>query len=184
MPNIHDKTAYIQEEIAEWRKRLSKAFLAVVNNKRKAKNLPLFHKTIVIDMPEGPNANLFLLTLKVWCIRYHVTPEWILEQLLWLYKGRRKPDDNEHQINLGLPAPMLVGTVARNYIEEALKLQFPNGENRSSKSIPVPQGIKVDHLDFSLPDSVQEYIDAIAKERDVFEKQIKPKKWKRNFRVE
>lgn len=177
-----EKQAYLAEEIEDWHKRLERALLNVVNNKRKARNTTLYPRDTPVYIPNGPNANLFLLTLKVWCIKHHVTPEWLIEQLIFRFKHLRKPDEDPDQINLQLPAPMLVGTVARNFIEEALKLSFPNNENKKSQSIPIPREIQVDYLDFSLPETVDQYTDAIIKERESFEKKIKPKHWKRPFR--
>lgn len=179
-----EKRAYLDEEIADWRKRLERAFLKVVNTKRRAHNQTPFSSTTLVHLPRGENANLFLLTLKVWCVKYHVTPEWMLEQLMWLYRNRRPPDDGPNQINLGIAAPVLVGTVARNFIEERIKLEFPNDENIKSQSTPIPREIEFRNLDFSLPETLETYIEAIQKERKVFDRTLKCKQTRiRSYRV-
>jgi hypothetical protein len=173
----------LEEAIQDWRKRLEKAFLSVVNTKRRLRNQLPYSKNTQIDLPSRSNANLRLLTLKVWCLRYSVTPEWMLEQLLYLFRNRRNSDDDPTQLVLGLPAELLVGTVASNYIQERLQLDFPNGENKKSLNTPVPRVLKQDDWDFSIPDTLEKYTQAITKERKRFDKAVKlQNKRKRNFR--
>lgn len=179
-----DNQWILEEEIADWRKRLEKALLVVINSKRRARNQLPFPNSIIIYLPKGPNANLHLLTLKVWCIKYSVTPEWMIEQLMWLFRSRREPDNGPDQIHLGIAAHVLVGTVARNFIQERLVIDFPNGENRKSLVTPILHELHTCNLDFSLPEAMEEYTNAILKERKRIDKKMKTVTTRRrNYRL-
>src|SRR5215469_2288739 len=157
--NRSDKKQMLEEEINDWRRRVEKALRRVTNAKRKTCALPALSKDIPVHIPSGSNANMYLLTLKVWCLRYHVTPEWLLEQLLFRFRNNRKTDENSNEINLGLPIHLLIGTVAQNTIHDALLRDFPSSENQKITAMPVPREIKITNLDFSLDDAVKTYTD-------------------------
>ena len=176
-----DRKYLLEEEIEEWHARLKKAFLSVVNSKRKAQNMEPYPPSILIFIPKGPNANLRLLTLKVWCMRHHITPEWLIEKLMYRFRGIRKQVDYPDRIVLGLNASILIGTASQNTIKEVMEREFPDRENLKSQRTPIPQEIHVKDLDLSIPMAVDKYADAIAKERIRLEKATKIKR-KRNYR--
>src|SRR5215831_194559 len=77
----------------QWRARLAKALLAVVNSQRATrKRKPLPPNTLVY-FPRGQDADLYLFNLKVWSLRYCITPEFLVEALLERYGHKLRVQD-------------------------------------------------------------------------------------------
>jgi len=155
--------------VTEWKSRLEKALLKVENDRRAVSNFPRLPPETIVWLPAGPNANLYLLTLKVWCIRYCVTPEFVLEHLTLYYRNLRRYDPKSTEVTLGLPASTLASTTARKHIEEMVIRVYPNGENRKIVSQP-PVFIPARNLNYENPDeALRQYAQGIAHARNSFE---------------
>ncbi len=122
---------YLHEEIEEVRKRFSKALLRVENAKRREAHLPELPKSTPVYLPEGRIADLYLLTLEVWRLRYCVSADFIIDSLLtrFRYARRLPPATIPESLDLGLYASTMAGIEARKYIEERITKDFPNKEN-------------------------------------------------------
>lgn len=78
------------------------------------------------------NHHFRLLNLRVWCLRYHVSLDFILEFLLHHYfQNIRKasPYNNTKIIQLGVAIPALCGEASRHAIEQEILHRFPANEN-------------------------------------------------------
>lgn len=126
---------YLQEELEEVHKRFCKALLRVENRKRREAHMAELPKSTKVWLPTGPVAGLQLLTLNVWCMRYTVTPEFVIETILKRFKNMRRlpPAQVVEAIHLGLPANIMAGVEARRCVEERLLREFPNRENIRSR---------------------------------------------------
>lgn len=132
----------LKEMIAEWRSRIEKALLSVENRRRNEKHQPYYPENVPVKIPQGPNADLWLLNLRVWCLRYCVSPEFVIETLTRKMKYLRKIPYDEI-IALGISASTLGGAKARQFVEDEVFLQYPNGENLKIAIIPEPPLVRI-----------------------------------------
>lgn len=177
----------LEEVIVEWKRRLEKALLSVENSRRRVHGQSMLPEDTLVWMPEGPNARLNLLTLKTWCIRYCVAPEFILDVLTIAYRNIRKDGGVPRTIYLGLPAGVITGPRARKIIEDAVLKTYPNGENRKAAFQPRPRIPKrewdIDDIDKAL----RQYTRSMKTARKNFELQVRRQRFRevyvrRNFR--
>ncbi len=134
----------------DWTKEIEKALLKVENQRRHEIHTKPFPDETSVFLPTlTKEARIRLLTLKVWCKRYCITPEFILETLTLRYKSHRNCKPNE--VRLGLPLSTITGPKARKIVEEEVKRSYPNNENFKVASLPpqVPpmRGLKYDSVD-------------------------------------
>ncbi len=134
----HEIAQHLKEDIDEARVRFNRALLRVENSRRRDVQLPDLPKSTPVWFPTGPVADLHLLTLDVWRIRYCVTAEFIIETIIRRFRNmRRLPTTNvESSVQLGLPANIMAGTEARRCLEERIAKDFPNQENIRVKQQP------------------------------------------------
>jgi hypothetical protein len=69
---------------------------------------------------------LRLLNWKVWCLRYGVTLDWIIQQVLFRYQHVRQARGATG--SLGIQINAITGERFRQYIEERAAKDYPNGE--------------------------------------------------------
>jgi hypothetical protein len=174
-----DQEERLRETISGWRCTLEHALLRLENRRRvDAQQLP-YPPSTVVWLPSSPQANTSFLTLKVWSIRYSVTPEFLLDVLTTRFRSARRPSKRENELSLGLPANIFAGAAACTAVEEAIVKAYPNQENVKVKHQPLIQiQQKVDLED---PDAYQKRIYAA---RTAFSErlQAREKGYKRNFR--
>ena len=128
--------------IEEWQKIVSEALIRVENRRRAQTNLKPYPENTPTLIPTGPNADLWMMNLRVWCLRYCISPEFIIEALTRRLKYLRKTY-SEDIIALGLPAAIMGGAKARQFIEDEVMLQYPNGENYKIEMQPEPPPIRI-----------------------------------------
>jgi hypothetical protein len=184
MPLASPQKSLLSVTTCQWITRVQEALLRMENCRRRETNRPLYPKDVFVCVPFGPNAALLLLTLKVWTIRYCVTLDFLLDVLTLRFKNKRRYDpNNDRTLTLGLPAPLLVGTDARQCVEEAIVKAFPNGENYKMARQPyVP--IPLYSLDDEPEVALQEYKRVIRAARGELEKQYEQRdaEYERKFR--
>lgn len=169
MQTREDRLQLLEEEIDDWRNRLKKALLNIENQKRIELKFKPYPKDIEIGFPSGVNADLFLLTLKVWCLRYYVTPEFLVEQILTLYKGARKIPVGPHgELHIGLGASVMAGVRSRSFLEESIGEAYPNKENYKILAQPVPPNIPKDDCD-TIEQMIERYEEHLQKARHRFD---------------
>jgi hypothetical protein len=129
--------------IDEWRETFSAALLRVENKRRSEMRMPVINPgDVEILIPQGINADMWMLNIRVWCLRYSVSPEFIIEALTRMLKYmRRKYRTNI--IALGLPAHIVGGAKARQLIEDEVLLQYPNNENLKIAQQPEPALVRI-----------------------------------------
>ena len=172
MPHSAALRVELRNEINDWMERLKLALLHVENQRRREGQFPPLPEDTCVWLPQGPNAELSMLTLKVWTLRYCITPEFLMDTLTLCFRNGRRYDPKDPDIRLGIPASIISGTAARNYVEEAVLKTFPNGENRKVASQPHPRILK-QKLDYDNPDqALKEYAKGIAWARRTFEEQL------------
>lgn len=158
----------LEQEVEEWKGRLRKALLITENEKRMQMKLPPYPESTYVELPSGVNANLQLLNLKVWCLRYQVTPEFLLEQILFFYSKLRKTARLQEGVYIGLPASNVVAVGVRVFIEESVKRVYPNNENRKILSQPLPSVIPVDNSE-TVEEMLESYKTHIQKAQEKFD---------------
>ena len=141
--NIQRQKLLLDEIVDDWRKRLTKALIRVENRIRAEKNLPQFSEDSEVYLPCGPNARLYLLTLKVWALRYSVSPEFILDHVLEIYRrNRRLKPFMTSELTLGLSAHLVSGAAARESLSELVSKTYSNDENLKVLRQPVLPNIR------------------------------------------
>ena len=173
--------AELRTEIREWVERLKQALLTVENRRRVEAQFKPLPEDTVVWMPNNPNAEFSLLTLKVWSLRYCVTPEFLLDTLTLCFRNCRRQSPQQQDVQLGLPAVLICGPRARQYVEEAVLRAFPNGENYKTKRQPqvrIPRWKRNGNLDLDL----EEYTRMITAARNRFDALLKPDVTGRNYR--
>ncbi len=140
----------IYKEANDWTREIEKALLKVENQRRREIHAEPFPDETPVFLPTlTKEARIRLLTLKVWCKRYCIMPEFILDTLTLRYKIHRNCKPNE--VRLGLPLSTITGPKARKIIEEEVKSAYPNHENFKIAALP-PQvqpmrGLEYDSVD-------------------------------------
>lgn len=123
----------------KWEERLAKALVRVENARRAEAETTLLPESALAYVPSGPSVDLLMLNLKVWSMRYSVSPEFVVDALTRCYAGRRKVpgksavragDLNGNSTSLGISAGLAGSASARRAVEDAVSRAFPNGENR------------------------------------------------------
>ena len=185
MPLASPQKSLLSVTTCQWTTRVQEALLRVENHRRRETNRSPYPKNVYVNVPLGPNAALFLLTLKVWTIRYCVTLDFLLDVLMMRFKQQRRYDPNSNrELNLGLTAALLVGVDARQCVEESVIKAFPNAENYKMASQPyVP--IPLYSLDTDEPDvALKEYKRVIRAARGELEKKREQRdaEYERKFR--
>jgi hypothetical protein len=151
--------AHLKEEIDEARAKVSRALLKWENGRRCNAQQPELPPSAQVWLPTGPDADLRLLTLTVWSMRWRVSLVWLLDAVLTRYRTQRRLPvvKSPEELSLGLSASMLTGDAARSAVEERLAREFPNGENmrasRQPSAPPMP--------DLNGDDFVALYVDAV-----------------------
>jgi hypothetical protein len=162
---------FTRNAMREWRARLDAAFINVANERRKARNLrPVEPARIVVYVPKKTpreESDFRLLNLKVWELRYGVSPEYMLRNLTddrtLRFEGR--------VLIYNQPAGRLTSEKSRKAIEAAVARDYPNGEQwRIIDSPPLAQLIPRTRLDLNDPDAFieryREKIDQLRKDRE------------------
>ena len=113
-----------QAALIEWTERVREALLAVNKEswQRKGMVQPKYEQ---VFLPR----HFGLLTWKVWCQRYNVSPEFLLTFILRWYEHCRRPSRNPKVLALGLPTALITGSSARLALEDHIKCLYPAGEN-------------------------------------------------------
>lgn len=160
----HEIAQYLQDYVDDVRMRFSRALLRVENNRRREAKMPELPKSTNVWLPMGPSADLYLLTLDVWRLRYSVKAEFIIDALLTRFRYMRKlplPTYPE-SIHLGLPANIMAGVEARKCIEERITKEFPNNEHIKSRQQPVAAPMPDLQFD-TIEQMLAQYNDAVTK---------------------
>jgi hypothetical protein len=150
MSLLSDREDFLKLEVTEWRTRLNQALLRVENRRLYAAKLLLYPDDTRVHFPHGPVADLQLLTLKVWTLRYIVTPEFLLDHIttkLSYCRQKATGSPETGNLNVGFPAGILASPRARTVIEEAVKVEYPNGENRKILTQPKVSPIQASDFD-------------------------------------
>jgi hypothetical protein len=159
----------LESEIRSWKARLERALLKVEERERQ-EPLPRSARAWL------PGDGFRLLNLKVWCERYRVPPEFVLEAVLARFSRSRRKDEKSGHVALGLPASMASGISARCAVEEAVVKAFPCGENR--KAVEAASTRPAAKISYDDPEGmVRAYSSAMEKRQ-----RARSKKSKRNFR--
>lgn len=172
----------LHELVVEWRAILEKSLIRAENQRRKVFRHRSVHPHARVYLPLGGNADLSLLNLRVWCLRYSVTAEWIVEQILALPGRQVSPDPR--RITFGFPAARIGSASTREYIERRVVECFPNRENENALRVPPIPEIRVDRYD-TLDAMVERYDKQARRAQDVFGRRVKrqnPSTRGRNFR--
>ena len=159
MINREQAAAHLKEEIEEARVKVSRALLKWENGRRRDAQQPELPASTQVWLPAGHDADLRLLTLTVWSMRYRVSLVWLLDAVLTRYRTQRRLPIVKcpEELSLGLSASMLTGDAARSAVEERLAREFPNGENmKASRQASAPPMPDLDGDDF-----VASYVDAV-----------------------
>lgn len=151
---MYESMPSLQLETSRWNRNLKAAIARAENRERSKKGLP--KTSLTAWLPEGPEANLYLLNLKVWSVRYHISLDFILDTLFFCWRYRRK-QPNANCATLGLPAALIGGPVSRKYVEEAVCRTYPNGENMRSCKQPRPSAPLRSEEFTSLDDFLRRY---------------------------
>jgi len=77
----------------------------------------------------SPENKFLLLNWKVWCLRYHVSPDFVLTTILDYYNKIRRR--HAQFITMGLAMNSITGERAQEIIEAAVAVEFPNRENEA-----------------------------------------------------
>ena len=157
--------------IAErWHTRLQQALLTIVNQQRRASNTTALRLPVVLPGSSAAT-ELYLLNLRVWTLRYSVSPEFVLEAILIRYPDALRVD--KKCVLLALPAARLGGVAAREAVEQAVRRTYPNGENwRATNSPTLINIIPPTHLDLDHPEaSLHRYRNKILRVRRKLEEQ-------------
>lgn len=177
-----EREELLNDHIEKWNRRLCRALINVENNRRRAAGMKnMFPVTTHVFMPAGLPAGLSLLNFKVWCLRYCVTPEFILEHILQRFRTVRQIARGMNipgtAIQFGLPAKVITGPIAHQYIEDMVNKLYPNDENRKSIMTPVPVITDPpDPKDFqSIDKFVQAYQESVTKARRRFSTTLQKK---------
>ena len=140
-----------QAALIEWTERVREALLAVNKEswQRKGMVQPKYEQ---VFFP----GHFGLLTWKVWCQRYNVSPEFLLTFILRWYEHCRRPSRNPKVLALGLPTALITGSSARLALEDHIKRLYPAGENLRDAAQQLRQRI----LDVGTPGRVSYSTDA------------------------
>jgi hypothetical protein len=171
--------ADLQEDLNAWDEVIRQAFLRFENRLRQERQLRPFPDTVTIHVPSGPRSTLQLLNWKIWCTRYSVSVDFIMETLLFCYARCRRLSKKENEIQLGLASGLLTGSRARQLVEEAVARAYPNGENYKvahQPKIPLP----VDNWDYDSPEDFTVQYAATMDQRQ--RNPLKERQRIRNFR--
>jgi hypothetical protein len=182
-----ERQELFEETSKRWYERLRLALFQVENRRRTLLDMSEFPKRTQVWIANSPQSRLSLLNLKVWCLRYSVSPEFILDNLLDRFQNVRRlsPTDNTpgYPIKLGLPIGIITGPAARQYIERQVVIEFPNGENEKSLAVPATPPIKIKPYS-THEQMLQDYQEAITKARRQFDLAVqrRSKLYSRNYR--
>ena len=169
-----------------WRKRLAKACLSCWNRRHpRAALAPGTPVRLPIQSLKLDN-DLYLLNLEVWSLRYGVTPEFVLDTLLDFAEkyprlaGVRLLQDHRG-LALAVPAAQLGGRKNRQLVEDAVKRDYPGGENwEALRSRPLIQLIPRTRLDPAKPDDwLRRYaskIESVRREQEERQNEIRNRK--------
>jgi hypothetical protein len=185
----------LAELVRNWRARLKKALLKVENQRRTEKDQPLATDAAILN---GPAADLYLLNLRSWMLRYGVSPEFILDALLkrwakWQYKTAYRNSDRK-TVRLHIPARMLGSAASREAVEDAVRSTYPNGEQWRMKLVEIARSITpMRKIQYKPEESDDEYIARhranVEQNRKAFEKTLyqiehAPRPYRRPERLE
>jgi hypothetical protein len=145
--------------INDWRIRLQKAILRVENRRRAETNKPPYPEDAVVFIPEGTNVDLWLLNIRVWCLRYYVSPEFVVEAVTRRMQYERQKV-SETSVALGMTAVKAGGAKARQFVEDEVKLQYPSGENQKVAQQPEPPQVRIKPY-ITLNQMVSDYSQAV-----------------------
>ena len=134
---------------------------------------PIPAEQFKIILPVTNKQRFLLLNWRVWCMRYHITPFFIMEALFKRFSNQRSRNisTDPYTISLGVPLAILTGVTARQYLEEEVLRRYPNGEN--VKMAKQRQIIPLVALDYNDNNMAQVYRRAIAERREALEQQEK-----------
>lgn len=152
----------LDEEIRDWQTTLKRALFRVENRIRERRSKPPLLRDTPVMIPVGQNADLFLLTWKIWCARYHVSIDFLLDWLL--YKFRFHRTHHSEYISLGINLRVLTAPSTRRNFEEYLTTQniITDSEDHSGETAIFTK----DPIDFEdLNKFVENYRDHIEKSR-------------------
>ena len=111
--------ATYRSQLAAWMQRIEQAF-RVVEEVPEDKSLLSFRNV--------PQTNqLRLMNLQVWCLRYNVSPEFVLRYLLSYFSKARR--SWTHGQAFGVKVEALTGTASRAALEDMVHRTFPYSEN-------------------------------------------------------
>lgn len=127
-------------KVKTWRNRIEAALRVIENHRRREKGLPAHQDDVSIYLPKEDHlpSMLRLMNLQVWCLRYKINLEFILDTLLKKYDGVRRRNLTQRKgISLGIPITLLTGTSSRRWIETAVQRAYPMKENLRQQGSPL-----------------------------------------------
>lgn len=91
----------------------------------------LRRKVFFVNLTQGDKLRLF--NLRMWTQRYQVSLEYILGILFTVWLSDRFNTNKRQPIGLGVPASRLTGAKSKAILKDAIRRDFPTGENRVLK---------------------------------------------------